>query len=315
MQDIPDYKNFTKIEPLTKGWSSDKKFYIETVDGRRLLLRLADSKEHDKKKLEFDMMQKVAALGIPMSQPIEFGTCGNGKQVYQLLSWCDGEDAQIAMPNLTEDEQYAIGIKAGQILKQMQQLQTSPPSNEWAMQCEAKHARYIANYRNCGMTFDGDELLIRYVESNHQLLENRPMCFSHDDYHLGNLILSPDNTLHVIDFQKFRNVEPYHAMCGLVFSANTSPHFATGQLRGYFDGEPPMVFWQTLALYMAAISINFLPWSIPYGQADIDFAYQQIADVLAWYDNMNNPVPTWYACGEQSLRGNHCKLGENLCNC
>jgi len=30
--DIPDYDSFVKIEPIDKGLSSDKKFYIETAD-------------------------------------------------------------------------------------------------------------------------------------------------------------------------------------------------------------------------------------------------------------------------------------------
>jgi len=294
MKDIPGYENFTKIEPLTKGWSSDKKYYIETADERRLLLRVADIKEHKQKQHEFEMMAKVVALGVPMSHPLDFGICGGGEQVYQLLSWCDGEDAETAMPRLAETEQYAIGVKAGQILKQMQTLQSSPPSNEWAMKCGLKHARYLSSYRNCGMTFEGDELLIRYVEEHQYLLENRPMCFSHDDYHLGNLILGPDNKLRVIDFQKFRMVDPYHAMCGLIFSARKSPQFATGQVRGYFDGEPPVDFWDSLALHIAAIAVNFLPYSIPFGQKDIDFAYGLISDVMQWFDNMQNPVPIWY---------------------
>ena len=294
MKDIPGYENFTKVEPLTKGWSNDKKYYIETDDGRRLLLRVADAKEHDRKKHEFEMMEKVAALGIPMSQPLDFGACGNGEQVYQLLSWCDGENAEIAMPRLTEAEQYTIGVKAGQMLKQMQTLQSSPPSGEWATQCGLKHARYLSAYRNCSMTFEGDEMLIRYVEDHQHLLENRPMCFSHDDYHLGNLILAPNNELYVIDFQKFRMVDPYHAMCGLVFSARRSPQFATGQVRGYFGGEPPADFWEHLALHMAAIAVNFLPWSIPFGQKDIDFAYGLIRDVMQWFDEMRDPVPIWF---------------------
>jgi len=42
MQDIKSYYEFTKIEPVNKGWSSDKKYYIETADDRKLLLRVAD---------------------------------------------------------------------------------------------------------------------------------------------------------------------------------------------------------------------------------------------------------------------------------
>jgi len=37
MIDIPGYDTFIKIERITKGWSDDKKYYIETADGQRVL--------------------------------------------------------------------------------------------------------------------------------------------------------------------------------------------------------------------------------------------------------------------------------------
>ena len=292
--DIPNFETFIRIEPLNKGWSTDKKYIVETASGEKRLLRVAEITEHDRKKNEFEMMQRVVDLGIPMSEPIEFGTCDNGEKAYQLLSWVEGEDAETALPLLPEAEQYVLGIKAGQMLKKIQTLSTFPPSPEWGNACKEKHRRYIRNYENCGMTFENDDILIRYIEEHQHLLENRPMCFSHDDYHLGNLILDSNNELSVIDFQRFRKVDPYHAMNGLIFSAKTSPYFATGQVHGYFEGEPPFDFWDTLKLHMAALAVNFLPWSIPFGQKDIDFAYQQIADVLSWYSNMQNAVPSWY---------------------
>ncbi|WP_246240266.1 hypothetical protein [Anaerocolumna sedimenticola] len=43
MKDIPIYDTFAKIEPITKGMSGDQKYYIETIDGKHLLLRIADS--------------------------------------------------------------------------------------------------------------------------------------------------------------------------------------------------------------------------------------------------------------------------------
>ena len=57
MQDIKDYNTFKKIEPVNKGWSSDKKYYIETDDDRKLLLRVADISEYDRKSAEFEMMK------------------------------------------------------------------------------------------------------------------------------------------------------------------------------------------------------------------------------------------------------------------
>lgn len=41
MHDIKNYNTFIKIEPVNKGCSSDKKYYIETSEGRRLLLCVA----------------------------------------------------------------------------------------------------------------------------------------------------------------------------------------------------------------------------------------------------------------------------------
>ena len=45
MIDIPGYDTFTKIEPITKGWSDDKKYYIENADSRRIILWVSDISE------------------------------------------------------------------------------------------------------------------------------------------------------------------------------------------------------------------------------------------------------------------------------
>jgi hypothetical protein len=45
---------------------------------------------------------------------------------------------------------------------------------------------------------------------------------------------------------------------------------------------------------MAAIAINCLPWSIPYGQEEIEFGRRQINNIMAWYDSFKSIVPTWY---------------------
>lgn len=37
MRDIPNFDTLIKIEPIDKGWSGDRKYYIETKDGERLL--------------------------------------------------------------------------------------------------------------------------------------------------------------------------------------------------------------------------------------------------------------------------------------
>jgi hypothetical protein len=40
MKEIPLYHTFSKIGAITKGMSGDKKYYIETADGKHMLLIL-----------------------------------------------------------------------------------------------------------------------------------------------------------------------------------------------------------------------------------------------------------------------------------
>jgi serine/threonine-protein kinase len=60
MIDIQNHRDFTKIEPINKGWSSDKKYYIETIKGEKLLLRISDISEYDKKQAGFEAVKLVA---------------------------------------------------------------------------------------------------------------------------------------------------------------------------------------------------------------------------------------------------------------
>jgi aminoglycoside phosphotransferase (APT) family kinase protein len=294
MQDLKDYNTFTKIEPVNKGWSGDKKYYIETADGKRMLLRVADITKYDRKRAEFQMMNQIAALGVPMSQPVDFGICDNGKSVYSLLTWCDGEDAEAVLPFLTETEQYALGKESGEILKKIHSIPAPKDQEEWSSRFSRKTNLKIDKYKACGIRFDGDEKIIGYIEANRHLLSGRPQCCQHGDYHVDNMIISPERTLSIIDFNRPDFGDPWEEFNRIVWSAACSPQFATGQLNGYFDGNPPIEFFKLLAFYIASNTLSSIYWAVPFGQSQIDTMMKQSQDVQFWFDNMKNPVPTWY---------------------
>lgn len=118
-----DWKNTT---PISKGWSRDKKYLVETVDGKLQLLRISDIDAYEYKKKEYEIITKYSRLGINMSMPIEFGTCNEGKNVYMLLSWVKGRDLEEVLPELSEQEQYKLGRQAGTILKKIHSLPLDP---------------------------------------------------------------------------------------------------------------------------------------------------------------------------------------------
>lgn len=294
MQDIKSYYTFTKIEPVNKGWSSDKKYYIETADCRKLLLRIADISKYDSKKAEFEIMKQAADLGVLMPQPMEFGTCDNGKSVYSLLTWCDGEGAEVVLPYLTETEQYVLGIKSGEILKLIHSIPAPKEQEEWNSRFNRKTNNKIEKYKACGIKFDGDDKIIDYIENNRYLLSGRPQCYQHGDNHVGNMIISPDNTLSIIDFNRSDFGDPWEEFNRIVWSATVSPHFATGQLNGYFGGRPPIEFFKLLAFYISSNTLSSIYWAIPFGEKEITTMKNQARDVLSWFNNMSNPIPTWY---------------------
>ena len=294
MHDIKSYYTFTKIEPINKGWSSDKKYYIETVDDRKLLLRVADISEYDRKKAEFEMMKQISALGVPMSQPVDFGTCDNGKSVYSLLTWCDGKDAEIVLPCLTETDQYVIGIKSGEILRLIHSIPAPKEQEEWSSRFNRKTSNKIEKYKVCGIKFEGDDKIIDYIENNRYLFSGRLQCYQHGDYHVGNMIISPDNSLSIIDFNRHDFGDPWEEFNRIVWSATVSPHFATGQINGYFGGRPPIEFFKLLAFYISSNTLSSIYWAMTFGEKEITTMKNQARDVLSWFDNMNNLIPTWY---------------------
>ena len=286
-----DGNRFVSAVPIEKGWSGDKKYCVTEDNGKKYLLRISPMERYETRKALFEMLKRVATLDIPMCLPVEFGTCPDG--VYSLQTWIDGEDLEAVMPSLSQAEQYALGLASGEILQKMHAIPAPDTQEAWAPHFNRKTNIKIQKYHACGLRFDGDEYVMEYIEKNRGLLENRPQCFQHGDYHIGNMMLE-GSTLKIIDFDRYDFGDPWEEFNRIVWSAAASPHFATGQLRGYFSGEPPLDFFKLLAFYIASNTLSSIYWAIPFGSSDLDTMMQQSQDVLRWFDNMKNPIPTWY---------------------
>jgi aminoglycoside phosphotransferase (APT) family kinase protein len=291
---IQRHEDFIKIEPINKGWSNDKKYYIETVNAEKLLLRISDISEYDKKKAEFEAVKLVEKQGIPMTQPIEFGVCNDGKSTYSLLSWAEGEDAEAAIPKLSQKEQYELGIKAGELLKKIHSIPAPEGQEPWGQRFNKKVDYKIEKYKECDLKFFGDKKVLNYIEQNRHLLENRPQCFQHGDYHLGNMVVGSNGKLSVIDFNRFDYGDPWEEFNRIVWCAENSKYFATGRINGYFANDVPEEFFRLLALYISSNTLSSIYWAIPFGQGEVNTMMKQANNVLYWYEDMTNFVPKWY---------------------
>ncbi len=287
--------DFISKELICKGWSGDKKYCAMTADGMKYLLRISPDEKSENREKIFHIQEKLADLDIPMCKPVEFGRCDEG--VYTVQTWIEGEDAEEVVPTLPFSEQYTLGIEAGKILKTIHSIPAPRDQVDWEIRFNAKIDRKIKMYRECPVQFDGAENIIAYLEENRHLLKDRPQSFQHGDYHIGNMMIE-NGKIVIIDFDRYDFGDPWEEFNRIVWCAQAAPTFASGIVDGYFDGDVPIQFWKLLALYISNNMLSSIPWAIPFGQREIDTMLNQAKDVLAWYDNMKNVIPTWYLCGK-----------------
>ncbi len=284
---------FVSKEPIRKGWSDDQKYRVMDQEGTPYLLRVSDIRKYDRKKSEFSMMKQAAALGIPMSRPVGFGTFDEG--VYSVQTWIDGVNAEEVLPAFSDTEQYAYGLEAGRILRRIHAIPAPAGQEDWESRFNRKMDGKIQKYRECPIKYENGQAFIDYINENRHLLKARPQTFQHGDYHVGNMMLGRDGKLWIIDFDRYDFGDPWEEFNRIVWCAQKSPLFASGMVDGYFDGDVPLEFWKLLALYMSSNTLSSVYWAVPFGQKQVDVMLRQGEEVLSWYGNMQKVVPAWYA--------------------
>jgi len=288
------YDRIVARTPIEKGWSGDRKYCALTADGEKYLLRISPMDRLDRKKREFDNMNQVAQLNIPMCLPVEFGLCEEG--VYAIQTWIQGEEAEGLVMAMPSADQYRYGWDAGKILAKIHSLPAPADAPDWESRFNAKIDRKIAMYEACELKYErGGDAFLEYLAQNRHLLNGRPQSCQHGDYHVGNMMIDQNGTLTVIDFEKEDVGDPWEEFNRIVWSAQAAPAFASGMVDGYFDGAVPSEFWKLLALYICSNTLGSLPWAIPFGEREIRVMQQQAAQVLSWYDGMKQVIPTWYS--------------------
>ena len=281
------------VEPVAKGWSSDRKYRICLDNGETLLLRLSDVSRLESKRKEFEIIRKYAALGFPMSRPIEFGV--RDDQVYMLLSWVDGEDLETVLPRLSEAEQYRLGREAGLILKKIHSIPVEP-ENQPKQTKRERRLWQLSQYEESQLRLADDETAVQYVKDNIDLIWTQPPVYQHGDFHPGNLIYRKDGSIGVIDFNRWEVGDPWEEFYKLQsFGKEVSVPYCVGEIDAYFDGNPPEDFWRALAVYVAWSSLFSIKWAEPFGPEEIAGMGRRCRAAFADYDAFRRCVPKWYA--------------------
>ena len=288
-------KDWKNVAPISKGWSSDKKYLVETADGKLQLLRISDIEAYEAKKKEYEIITKYSQLGINMSMPIEFGICNEGKNVYMLLSWVEGRDLEEVLPKLSEQEQYKLGRQAGTILRKIHSIPLDPADVPATTKREKKLMQLV-RYEESNVRISGDDIAVAYVKDNINSIWQKTPVYMHGDFHPGNLIYMHDGSIGVIDFNRWEVGDPYEEFYKLEsFGIEISVPYCIGQIDAYFNDNVPEDFWTANAVYVAQASLFSIKWAEKFGQDEIDGMVRRARASMKNFENFNLSVPKWYS--------------------
>lgn len=288
--EIPGSETWQEVTRLTKGWSDDEKYKVE-ADGRQYLLRLSPPERPEKRRAEYDTITSLHGKGLPVPQPVRMGKA-DGRE-YALYLWTPGEDANDVLPTLPPAQQYAMGVQAGEALRQIHEIPAPTLQPGWGQRYQRKIDVKLERYAASPMHLLGEAGYLSFIAEHRGAAQDCAQTLQHGDFHTGNLLIDGEQ-VRIIDFDRLDYGDPWEEFNRIVFSAQVSPAFAGGQIDGYFHGAVPPLFWERMALYIAVNQVGALPWATSFGKTEEEFALRQARDVLQWYDGFHVLIPSWY---------------------
>eukprot|EP01133_Synstelium_polycarpum_P003985 gene3985-4615_t len=236
-----------------------------------------------------------------MSRPLAFGLFDQDRQVYILLTWIEGIDGVQWVSENTPLACYNLGVEAGRILAQMHTVEAPLNTESTRQQIQHIYDTKIEQYRKCGYRVDHDQDFIAYIEANFNVLGDDDhvvrSVFLHGDYHLSNMVISADNKLSIIDFNRYRFGDPMRDFNRMtIFTRSFSVDFARGQVDGYNkdNNQPLEQFFRRISFYAAFDSFFSVLWAIPYGPDEIQASIKRALQVWEDFKGFKSIVPIWY---------------------
>lgn len=255
-------------------------------------MRIAERPAYEAKRLEFQLVENLFGLGLPVAEPIALWA--DDLSVYTFYEWVEGQDMNEVASSLSDAVLYDLGCQSGKFLRTLHALPIDQSQRDWNSFYQAKIDNKLAAYQAASHFYPNGQAMIDFVQANRHLLEGRPIAYHHGDFHTGNFLLGADGKLKILDFDRYDIGDPWEEFNRLIFTADLSPAFARGQVDAYFDGAIPEEFWRLMALYVTVNSLGALSWAEQVDSEQIPLMKLQAQKISEWYEYFNHHLPKWY---------------------
>ena len=293
---IPHDDIWQIIKPVSGGWSDDTKYHVITSSGDELLVRVSPISQITEKRNEFSVLQQLNFMKN-YSRPFVFGKLPAFDKVYMVLQWVEGKNVEECIHSFPISKRYQLGWEAGEALRKMHTL---PGTISQETRKTVLMSKLKSRHERCkekGLVDPDLDIVYSFIYDNLDIFYQRRPTFLHGDYQGRNIIITNDQHIGVIDFNRIAEGDPYYDFSRLVeFTRFFDEAFSAGQIDGYFEGKVPIDFFAGMQFYAALAAVN----SLNYGLLEEDFKvidsmekslFQQIYDTKAF----TNVIPSWYS--------------------
>jgi hypothetical protein len=162
----------------------------------------------------------------------------------------------------------------------------------------------LLKYAQSPIRLYNESLGFSYLEKHRPLLKNRPLVIKHGDFHASNLILTPKNSIGIIDFDRCMISDPYEEFAILVWTAEHHPAFARGQICRLLSKSNPRRFLSTISLLYHSVCLEHVSWALSYGKHNLETIQKTAEGHIDLYDGYRYLQPKWYPSStRQPLEG------------
>ncbi|MEH6944348.1 aminoglycoside phosphotransferase family protein [Bacillus sp. JJ722] len=241
-------------------------------------------------------MNQLATYSSYIPKGLHFAKLAKINKAYMVLTYIQGDDAEIALCELSEKDQYTAGFLAGKELKKLHNLSAPLNYPSWYYLKKEKSDKYLMELKTVEVDDSIKEMIETYIKENEILMKERPNKFQHDDFHPSNILIHNKSFSGIIDFQRMDWGDPIHDLQKLgFFSKRISIEFTKGIIDGYHEKQKiNKSFWELYTLYSAIHIVSALVWGKKRSQEQFDLLLEYSLDVIKDHNNFKCIVPNWY---------------------
>ena len=290
MRKIPFLINCLSFELINEGFSNDVKWCVDHT----YLLRI--SPNTDLKLVEKQALLTNASHAIDPHIPYvhDVGIFEDG--AYMILDYIIGQNGEVVLPTLSDDVQYQIGQKVGKTLHNVHSISAPADIPTWEERWTRRVEKLSPRYLELAYQNERYQAVITFVQNHLYLLEGRPSCVQHYDFHPGNILIDENTFTGLIDMQKITYGDPINEFYKMeYFNVPVSIPYSCGVLDGYHNNRPiPNLFWELHRLYAAIHILSAEVWANEIALDQQEKFKKYTLFTLNQFDDFKLLIPKWY---------------------